>query len=295
MIRTILVAIAVAIAAATASADVLILANGDEMHGEIIEWTDTSVWIDHPQLGILEITREKLAKSQEKKPRPGLFGSGFLEGWKRSIDVGVTGTEGNSTNLNVTAGMNFEQDDAFTRSLVRGRAFFNRDDDGVTDTNASVELRRDWLFPETRWFFRADSRYQYDRFESWEHRIVLLAGPGYRLVQRERHTLDIQVGPAFTREFGDRDTYLGEAALTLDHHWKVNGRVSMHLDNTVYYDFTSGNNGIRNVTRGELKLDVLEDPAVHLKVGAENEYESNSEAGDEPNDLQYYLSMGLDF
>jgi len=295
--RRLLCLIALAITASPAQADdVIILANGDEMHGEILEWTDAAVRIEHPQLGVLEIPRDKLEQSQEKKTKPGLFGTSFLEGWNRSIDVGVTGKEGNTVNLNATAGFDFNKDDGFTRTLFKGRAFFNRDDeDGVTDNNASVDLQRDWLLPESRWFLRAKTRYEYDRFESWEHRLTFVTGPGYRLIDRERHELDIMAGPAFTREFGEREDSRGEAALGLDYRWQVTGRVSTRLSNAFFWDFTTGNNALRNITTGEIKMDITEDPKLNFKVGAENEWESITPDGDEPNDLQYYMALGVDF
>jgi len=281
--------------ATSANAAVFILANGDKINGEIVRWDASHVVIDHPQLGRIDLSIDQLAMDSVERPTPGLFGSNFLRGWVRHIDVGLTGSEGNDRNLSLTTGLEFSYEDDFKRWLLRGRTFFALDGDGISDNNATFDLRRDWLLPESRWFGRAQFRYQYDAFESWENRLILSVGPGFRLVEREAHTLDIFAGPSFTREFGDRGTSHGEATVGFDHHWKVNGRVTMHLANNVFYDFTSGDGGIRNVTLGELKLKVTDEPEVSLNVGAENEYESRVEPGDANNDVKYRVSLGLGF
>ena len=50
----------------------------------------------------------------------------------------------------------------------------------------------------------------------------------------------------------------------------------------------------RNFTRLNWALRIVENPALNLKLGIQNEYESNPDPGDKHNDLKYFLTLGMD-
>jgi len=278
-----------------ADADTLKLANGDELNGEIVEWAVDYVVIDHPQLGEIRVSLAELDLDTGTPPTPGLFGSTFLRGWNRSIDLGWTGRQGSTDNVNITAGLNFNYTDEFRRWMVTGRYFFNKSTDGDEDNNARFDLRRDWLFPGRDWFAFAAFRYQFDQFEAWKHRTVFSIGPGYNLVKTEAHHLDARLGPSFTKEYeGDRDSK-GEVLAGFDYAWTISSRSSLNLSNDFYLEYVPEAGGFRNLTTGDWRLTITEKPALALKIGASNEYDSDPDPGDDANDLRYYLSLGLDF
>ncbi len=280
---------------ATASAETLKLANGDTITGEIVEWDRKSVVFEHPQLGRIRLQLEELAIDTGEPPSPGLFGTGFMRGWDRSIDIGVNGKQGSSQNTKVTGGLNFRYRDDFHRWRINGRYFFDRDEDGVQDHNARLDLARDWLFPGSRWFLRTASRYQFDLEESWKHRISFAPGPGYHLIEGERHTLDLFAGPAFTREFGTRNESLADAVFGFDHESKLSARISMETSNQLFVRMAPEGGDIRNFTRANLSLKLLEEPDLSLKLGVENEVESDPEEDDENYNLNYFMTLSLGF
>ncbi len=280
---------------ATARADTLVLANGDTLHGEIVEWDMDSVVLEHPQLGRVRLALDELAVDTGKPPSRGLFDTAFLRGWKRSIDLGLNGKQGSDETTNLTSALHFNYADDFKRWDLRGRYFFSRDEDGTSDNYARVDLRRDWLIPGSRRFTRASVRYQFDNSESWKHRIVAVAAPGYRLVDTRAYSLDATLGGAFTREFGERNENKGDGVWGLDNEWKISGNLSLKLSNQVFFELTPTAGEIRNVTIGEWKFLLTEAPDLSLKLGAENEYETDIEPGDKHNNLRYYMSLGLDF
>ena len=278
-----------------AGADELKLANGDTINGEIVEWAVEHVVIDHPQLGRVRLSLDQLAIDTGKPPSRGLFGTNFLQGWKRSIELGFNGRTGNSSLTNLTGGLDFRFEDAFRRWKIDGRYFYNEDDDGVGDNNAIVNFGRDWLNPGSRWFARASGRYQYDQFESWRHRLNLIVGPGYHLVKREAHELDVILAPSFTREFGGRQEKKAEAMLAFEYAWKPASRYEFSISNQAFLEVTPNAGELRNHTKADLKISLLEEPALSFKIGAVNEYETDPAEDDENNDVKYYLSLGLDF
>lgn len=295
MRRRLPILLAICLCALPAGADTIKLANGDELNGEVVEWAVDHIVVEHPQLGRVRLSLDQLDVDTGAPPSPGLFGTTFLRGWNRSVDLGWTGRKGNTDTLNITAGLNFDYADEFRRWKLTGRYYFNDSGDGDQDNNARVDLRRDWLFPSHDWFAFAAFRYQFDQFEAWKHRTVLSVGPGYNLVRTEAHQLDVRVAPTFTKEYAGEKSTKGEALFGVDWSWKVNSRSSFTFSNDFYVEWQPMAGDFRNLTVAEWKLLFAEKPALNLKIGGSNEYDNSPDAGDQANDLRYYLSLGLDF
>ncbi len=295
MLRRISMVLALCACSSIARGDTVRLANGDSLNGDIVEWALDYVVIEHPQLGLVRLSLEELAVDMGKPPNPGLFGTNFLRGWNRGIDIGWNGEEGSSETRNLILGLDFNYADAFKRWSIKGRYFLDADEDGTNDNYARIDLRRDWLFPGLPWFAFVSSRYQYDEFESWEHRSTLTSGPGYHLVSREAHKLDTRLGVAFTREFGERNDDKFESLFALDYYWQPAERYSFSISNQLFTQTQPDFGEIRNLTTGEMKILLSERPALNLKIGAENDYETDIEDDDNNNDLKYYIAFGIDF
>ncbi len=280
--------------ASAAAAETLILANGDKISGEVVEWAVDYVVLEHPQLGRLQLSLDQLELDTGTPPNPGLFGTRFLRGWSRRVDAGVRGEQGTSDSTVITSGLSFGYEDEWTRWTLNGRSFFDRDEDGVTDNNARVDLRRDWLAPDSRWFWSLGSRYQFDKTEAWKHRMTVTGGPGYHLLQSESHRLDAIFGPAFTREFGDVNEDKAEGSFVLDYDRKTSERSKFTFFNNVFLELAPDGGDVRNLTRAEWSIDLAERPKLSLILGAENEYLTDPEGDDDNNNLKYYVTIGLD-
>jgi putative salt-induced outer membrane protein YdiY len=296
MRQRLLLILCIALFGAAASADTLTLANGDELTGEVVEWAVDYVVIEHPQLGKVRLSLDQLDLDTGTPPNAGLFGSRFLRGWNRNIDFGWTGRVGSTNTVNITAGLNFNYTDEFRRWMLTGRYYYNKsDDEGDDDNNARIDLRRDWLFPGHDWFAFASFRYQFDQFEAWQHRTVLSVGPGYNLVDREAHKLDLRVAPTFTKEYSGDKKSSGEALVGFDYAWTISKRASLSFTNDFYLEWSPSAGDFRNLTIAEWRMRIAEDPALSLKIGGSNEYDNTPDPGDKANDLRYYLALGLDF
>ena len=295
MVRKIALCLALCLVAPAAQADKIKLANGDELSGEIVEWAVDHVVIEHPQLGKVRLTLDQLEIDTGERPSPGLFGTGILRGWERRVDFGWTGRIGTTDTLTITAGVDFRYADEFRRWKLNGRYFFNVTDDGDQDNNARIDLRRDWLFPGHRWFAYAGVRYQFDQFESWEHRTTLSVGPGYNLVKTEAHKLDVRLGPTYTKEYAGPADSQSEALFGIDYDWKISERQSLHFLNDLFVEYTPSAGDFRNLTLFEWRMRIAEAPDLALKIGGSNEYDNTPDGDDERNDFRYYISLGVGF
>ena len=281
-------------ASSSAHADTLVLASGDEIHGEIIEWAVDHVVIEHPELGTMRFELDQLKLDTGTPPNPGLFGTRFLRGWSRRIDLGINGEQSNSPSSSLTFGSKFAYRDPWTRWRFNGRYFYNLSNDGDDDNNATFDLNRHWLRPESRWFGALAGRYQFDQFKAWKHRFTLFAGPGFHLVHTERHTLYLTVGPSFTRELGTSDDNKAEATLALSYDWKISKRQSFDFANQYFLELSPNAAEYRNFTTLTWSLRLAERPALSLNLAFQNEYESSPDPGDSNNDLKYLLTLGMD-
>jgi len=296
MIHRLWIVLAVCGWCAAASADTLVLANGDEITGEIVEWALDSVVIEHPQLGRIRLSLEQLEIDTGEPPTRGFLGTRFLRGWNRNINFGWNGEVGDSPSTNIVAGLNFNFEDQFKRWRLTGRYFFNTSDDD-NDNNATVDLRRDWLRPGSPWFSFATYRFQFDAFESWKYRSIFSAGPGYNLLRTDdnEHVLDTRLGVTYTREFSGRNQNKGEALIAFDYSWAFSKKYSLSFSNQFFLQAVPSAGEYRNLTIGEWTMALTERPSMNLRVGFSNEYETDIEPGDTKNDLKYYMALGLDF
>ena len=295
IVRAVLFAVLVLVCS-TAAADEIILANGDKINGEIVEWAVDYVVIEHPQLGTIRLSLDELDIDTGTPPKKGWFDTAFMRGWNRSINLGLNGAVGDTNTTNMTLGFNFNYADDFKRWRFTGRYFYNRSDDGEdNDNNARIDLRRDWLTPDSILFGFGAFRYQFDQFESWRHRTTFSAGPGFHLVKSEAHVLDTLLGIAVTREFGDRQTTKGEAMWGLEWLWTISKRQSFSFENNLFPEFSPKAGEFRNLTTSEYRILLLEDPALKWTIGIQNDYETDIEPGDKKNDLRYYLALGIDW
>jgi putative salt-induced outer membrane protein YdiY len=281
--------------ASVSRAESVALANGDRLNVEVVDRGVDHIVIEHPQLGQVRLSVDQLDIDTEDPPKPGIFGTNILRGWSRALDIGLNGRQGNSETTSITAGAVMTYEDEFTRWGFKGRSFYARDKDGVSDNDGRFTLRRDQLLPGSRWFAFGSVRYAYDRFDSWKHRIVTSTGPGYQLVQRKTHALDLRLGATFTREFGDRETDEADAMFAIDYSWEPSDRYTLTFANQLFAEIQPDAGEFRSLTIAEWKMQILKEPALSLKAGVENEYETNVEEDDKKNDLKYYVSVGIDF
>ncbi len=281
-----------ALAPGGAGAETIVLANGDTLTGEVISRSAEQLVLEHAVLGRVEVPVDALQPPEP--PDAGILDSGFLAGWTRRIDLAFNGSRGNSQNAALRGGIDLDFEDDRRRWAVDGRYFF-ASTDGLTEENQfRATVDRDWLLPGSPWFWFAQGQYDWDEFEAWDHRLKAFGGPGRTLVKRERFELLARLGAGLVKEFGGADDLRPEVVFRLSGKWALAEGQTLTLDNAVFPSLdTLGE--FRNVTRAELAVQLTAESPFHLKLGIENEYESQAEPGTKKNDLQYYGGLGLSF
>lgn len=263
------------------------LSNGDVVTGEVIERTDERIVLQHPVLGRLEIPVEEVTP---RSLHVGLLGTDILAGWDKELSVGLSGSEGDTDEMDLLAGVDLDYEDDRKRWQLVARYELSYSENEKDDHNAQANVLRDWLFAESRWFAFSYTTYDYDEFEAWEHRLTTGGGPGYRIIPEGKLQLDLRTGPFITYEFGDEDDARPEYALGFFSRWDPNEGNAIRL-RSVYYQ-TLDHTDFRNVSALEWKMRIAFTQGWSIKLGIHNEYDSASE--DSKNDLKYYSALAFD-
>ena len=292
------------------------LQNSDQLSGEIVSETEREITLHHSVLGNLTIPKSQLqsqpeppktakppeitAKSTKIAPKlHGLFGSGFLEGWTRRLALGIIGEDGNDVSMDLSFGLDASYRDEHDR-LVLSSAYYYETEDREKDTSKGhINFVRDWLLPESEWFYYSYFRYEYDSFKSWKHRVSLSGGPGYDLYRQENLEFSGRLGLGASRTWGTENEFDPEGQIGLELTWKPPALKNHSLSSQfIIYPVLDDFGEYRTWIQGKWKIDLDLFRGLGIELGFEHEYESESDKsieGERYYDLIYYGRFGLDF
>lgn len=319
MMRSFLTAgllLAVAGVSTLATAETIKLKGGDVINAPITAQDDTSVTINHPSLGSVQIAKDNIeavyadadalaaavaeqdaidkaaALEAERAADEGVFGSGLFAGWNRQLELGLNGAEGNSQNLNFRAGFfaNFEDDE--DRWLFE-TVYRTSSSDGETSENRfHIQLTKDWLLPGEDYFYFANGRFDADEFEDWDQRVSGFVGGGYQFIDEGKWNVRGRAGIGGNQEIGgtNGDEFTIEALIGVEADYQISDGHSIAFTN---YLFPSLENAadFRNVTTLDYIIAIDRDKGMSLKLGLANEHDQGTPAPSRRNDFTYYASL----
>jgi len=236
----------------------------------------------------------------------GLFGTRFMRGWSSRLSAGLTGSSGgfDDTKLNFRFRTGIESEKRqweFDVSYLLNVAPQTED---TSDADASERKitknqgtglgRRTWFYPDSerwkKWSTFAQTRYQYDEFQPWEHRISATVGPGYELVATERWNLSPRLGVGGAWTAGRNDDLYAEAMLAVDLSWKPNDFNKLSAKNEFFLSMDSANR-FRTVQSVEWEIELND--SFGLDIGLLYKYDTDSEGRE--NDLTYFGALSYLF
>lgn len=276
------------------------LSNGDTLTAKRVAENAYQIIFDHPLLGQLTIDRSDLASTPNDPtngtntalPAPAEPQQTLAKATAtQRIEAGVNGASGNSRNSNFRLGYQHRSKSGEHRSLFN-TAYQKASSEGKTDENDYfAELTYDWLLPHSQWFRFARGRYDWDDFEDWDSRLSGSGGAGYTFVDREDLTLAGRLGLGLSQTYGSQDDELTpEGIVGIDSNWRINGYQSLEFSNTLYLELDEFGE-LRNLTSLAWLMRINQFSGLDLKLGINNEYDSNSSGDSHSNNLKYDLSL----
>jgi hypothetical protein len=314
-----------------AEQDTITLVGGDVLRGTVVAESETSVTLDHPALGRVEVARERIAtvtkapvKPAEVKPTEVTPSEAVVAAapaaaaapappvavlpavappppakpdgsWKFSLSLGLTGSESDEkSNWDIRLAGAAKRESESDRTTITAEYYFQTANGENTDNNLLVQGLEEFLFKDSKWEAFVQGNYQYDEFQLWEQRAGVYAGPGYRIFEGEPLALKVRAGAGASYEFADSD-WTPELLLADELAWKIDERSVLKQGFEFYPDIDNFGE-YRFILR--LDYEIALSPKGDLKgtAGVRDEYDSYVEADEgTSNDLKVYAGIKVDF
>ncbi|MBL9150528.1 MAG: DUF481 domain-containing protein [Phycisphaerae bacterium] len=312
------------------------LKSGDVLRGRVVAQTDSSITIEHPELGTLTISIAKIVRVREMdqppappavavappaempEPPPADEGSALAAptpppaatdpndprdevdvdpvrgAWRYYASIAFAGEFSSTDEVSIRAAAGATYETKPFQMRFDGEYYFRTLDGATTDNNLLINGIQEWTLGETRWLFFAQEQYQYDEFQSWEHRVSLYGGPGYRLIQSDAMDLTIRGGFGATYEVGV-DDWRPQALLAEDFSWQFTKRQKITINSSIAPNVSDLSDYLLQGAV-EYALAVGETRrGLALTLGLRDIYDSSPPEGSTHNDLRVYGGLRYDF
>ncbi|MCP3905275.1 MAG: DUF481 domain-containing protein [Planctomycetes bacterium] len=287
-----------------AIADEIELVNGDRLKGHVVERTEHHIVFEHAQLGRLELPVSSVA------PEPGDVALSAVQDdvdaaaanalepkaeWKSSFELGGSAVFGNSDTQTMTIAVGSTRETERHRTELGLRYYYDASNGDRTDNKLRAGIQHDWLIPDSRWFWFASGAYDYDEFESWEHRVAGHGGVGYEWFTKEDFQLSLRAGLGAVREFNSPNTNTRpEGLLGYDLAWQITEKQSFESRLRIFPDFDdTGEYRLLGHVGWKVLLD--EEMNMNLFARIEDEYQSKVGPNSKHNDLRIAVGLAFDF
>lgn len=303
---------------ATRADDYVQLSTGEVLKGKIISQTDTEVRFAHPVLGewvfqksaiiILSgapeaaagapvvpppapVTAAAPAAPPPKPPEP----DSFWSGWKRSVEAGLNGADGNSENLSIRAGVKAKRTVEAMETSADAGYIYNSSNGKKDKSRFEANLRNDWLFKQSNWGLFAQGKAEFDEFQNWDYRLSTFVGPSYTFIKDDTTLLRGRVGGGISKEFGgENNAVMPEGLLGFDFEHKFTDRQSVYASADYIPSFQDINEYRLNGKAG-YKIIIDPESKMNLQLGVADRYDSRPGAGTRRNDVEYFVTVGWEF
>jgi putative salt-induced outer membrane protein YdiY len=210
----------------------------------------------------------------------------FWDPWEGSVELGLSGTEGNSQTFNVRFGLKAKHT---TEQLVQTLEVtsIQKSAGGVTTANtALVDGRLEWPMPGSKWNYYMHGLAERDEFKAFDYRLSGDTGFGYELLSGDVTTLLGRAGLSASQEIGGLDDEIKpELALGGEYKHKFNAThsVSAKVD---YFPNVTEFDDFRLNSQASWEIALSSAWGLSLKLSVIDRYDSTPQ-GAKPNDLDY--------
>jgi hypothetical protein len=212
--------------------------------------------------------------------------------WTSSIDLGVSGSEGNSSYLTLRAGFDVKYDDPEDFAIVNAMYILSRANSGDVANKGFLLARNEMPLDGISWY--AQGAVEYDEFCKVYLRLASHSGFTFTALQDGTQLLKLRAGAGGDNESGgESPAWILEGQAGLDYEYTLTARTKFLLAADYYPDVQNFSN---YRLRGRAAFDMLLDPQnnIYLRIGLFDRYDSRP-YGSKRNDLDYYLMLSFRF
>jgi len=221
--------------------------------------------------------------------------SSWKDGWDWSADVGFSGASGNNENFSARLSLGGQRNTSKYETSLSLSYLFGTSDGTKNTARGEFKAQNDWL-TDSKWRYFAKGGYEYDEFQSWQHRLSAAGGVGYEFIKDDKTTLIGRAGLGASFDSGSNadETLVPEGLLGLDWTYQLSTDTKLFAATTYYPSFDDLGEFRWNSGAGiEVILDA--ETGMTMKAGLEHRHDSDPGTGIKPNDVDYYMGVGWKF
>lgn len=227
------------------------------------------------------------------KIRTGLDAHVAPSPWNWGVDLGLTGSQGNTDTLKLRAGLDLRYDSPDDVMIFNVMYILNQANGGQLE-NKGFALLRNEIPIDDMFGWYAQTALEYDEFRTIDFRFASHSGLAFTAYQDPSQLLRFRAGFGTAYESGGGvNEWLMEAQAGLDYEYRLTDRTKL----TAAADyFPNVENFAQYRVRVRASFDILLDPETNvlLRIGAFDRYDSKP-YGSQRNDLDYFMTLQFRF
>jgi len=235
------------------------------------------------------------AAEQDERENPNAGRNWFAEDWASKLTLGFNGSSGNTDRQDYRIAFETKFEDGSDRIALSSQWYNAYTDGNQSQNQFNASITRDWLEEDSPWFYFVKGTHRFDDRRSWQNRTSAFGGGGYTLAKTDNVEVNTRLGFGGSYEYGSVNEFTPEALFGGSVvKWNINDRASVSGE-TVYYPSLEDTASFRIESSVEwlYRLDMAS--GLSLKLGVENEYDSQTTNDNGNNELRYYGALVISF
>jgi hypothetical protein len=205
------------------------------------------------------------------------------------IDIGLSGSQGNTDTLKLRTGLDLRYDDADDFAILNVLYILNQANSGELE-NKAFALARNELPMDMGLAWYAQGQLEYDEFRTVYLRMASHSGLSFVFLQDGTQLVKVRAGAGAAREWGGASNdWVPEGQFGADYEYKLTDRTRFLAAADYYPDL---HDFAHYRVRARAAFDILLDPTynAYLRLGVIDRYDSQS-YGSKRNDLDYFMTL----
>ena len=267
------------------------LKNGDILYGTVSGPTDGRLEIEHPTLGKISVPADDV-KSFGPVPPP--TAAEPESPWSHYGGLQFPGQHPENDNFNLRAAGGFVWKQEHGTLTLDAEYFYNVSNSTTLDNNFLATAVEKLDLGDSGWFGFGRLQYEWDQFQTWEHRFSGYLGPGYHVIKEETMMLDVYAGAGATYYY-QTDEWRAELIVGEDFEWKIDERQKLVVNASFapqvddFADYRIEGRAEWSCLVGDKKK------GLEMLLGVRDIYQSDPGEGGTPNDLRIYGGLNYTF
>lgn len=230
---------------------------------------------------------------RDGKIRTGLDAHTVPSPWNWAVDLGLSGSQGNTDTLKLRTGLDLRYDTPDDVMILNVMYILNQANGGQLENKGFALLRNEMPIDDTFGWY-AQAAFEYDEFRVIDWRFASHSGLAFTAYQDQTQLLRFRVGFGTAYENGGPvNQWFMEGQAGLDYEYRLTNRTKLTAT-ADYYPAVEDFGRYR--VRVRASFDILLDPETNvlLRLGAFDRFDSRP-FGSQRNDLDYFMTLQFRF